>query len=148
MINSVNNTETAFEAYLKQFTKFYQEKSTFWKMIFIQPFIVLCVRKLVACIVRPSEKIFQASRAIEISLNLPCKQPYFRSYGSKRDGVKSIFVENYLLHQNYIGFIAGLAPITVYWLLILLVFLLILLIYWLLIFWPKISKKPVKICTR
>ena len=44
-------------------------------------------------------------------------------------------------------FVPGLAPITVYWLLITGFtgfFLLILLIYWLLIFWPKISKKPVK----
>ena len=39
-------------------------------------------------------------------------QPYHRLYGSKRDGVNSIFVENYLMNQNYIGFIelGGLSP--------------------------------------
>ena len=40
------------------------------------------------------------------------EQPYLRSYGSKGNGIKSIFVENYLLNQNYIGFIelGGLSP--------------------------------------
>ena len=33
-------------------------------------------------------------------------------YGIKRDGIKSIFAENYLLYKNYIGFIGlgGLSP--------------------------------------
>ena len=59
----------------------------------------------------------KANRAIEISQKYALRLNRFlrlnsHKYGSKQDGLKSIFVENYLLHQNYLGFISlgGLSP--------------------------------------